>query len=76
MIKYAVKNAFADKYLAEAADEDKRFCQQRNYAFHVCHAIHEMALFDSKEEAVKAYEQSYSNQYNETGIIVEMILSE
>ncbi len=35
-----------------------------------------MALFDSKEEAIKAYEQSYSNQYNETGIIVEMILSE
>ncbi len=74
--KFAIKNAFADKYLAEATAKDKRFCQQREFAFHVCNAVYEMALFDSKEEAIKAYEQSYSNQYNETGIIVEMILSE
>ena len=35
-----------------------------------------MALFDTKEEAIKAYEQSISNQYNETGIIVELITQE
>lgn len=73
-IQYAVKNAFANKYLAEANDDDRRFTPNRMYIFRVCNAIYEMALFDTKEEAIKAYEQSYSSPYNETGIIVEMIL--
>lgn len=73
-IKYAVKNAFANKYLAEANDDEKRFVTNRMYIFRVCNAVYEMALFDTKEEAIKAYEQSFSNPYNETGIIVEMIL--
>lgn len=76
MIKYAVKNAFADKYLAEAKEEDKRFAPNREYVFRVCNAVYEMALFDTKEEAIQAYEQSFSNRYNETGIIVEMIMQE
>ncbi len=75
-IQYAVKNAFANKYLAEANDDDRRLTPNRMYIFRVCNAIYEMALFDTKEEAIKAYEQSYSNQYNETGIIVEMILND
>lgn len=75
-IKYAVKNAFADKYLAEASDDDRRFASNRKYIFRPCNAVYEMALFDSKKDAIKAYEQSFSNQYNETGVIVEMILQE
>lgn len=76
IIKYAVKNAFANKYLAKAKEEDKRCCPQREYIFRVCNAVYEIALFNSEEEAIKAYEQSFSNQYNETGIIVEMIVQE
>lgn len=76
MTKFAVKNAFADKYLAKATDEDRMFIKQRSYAFHSCNAVDEIALFDSKEDAIKAYEQSYSNRYNETGAIVEMIVCE
>lgn len=76
MIKYAIKNVFANKYLAEANDDDRRFAPNRKYVFRVCNAVYEMALFDTKEEAIKAYEQSFSNQYNETGVIVEMILHE
>ncbi len=76
IVKYAVKNAFINKYLAEANDEDKRFTPNRKYVFRACNAVYEIALFDTKEEAIKAYEQSFSNQYNETGIIMEMILHE
>ncbi|MBD5303656.1 MAG: hypothetical protein HDS18_02750 [Bacteroides sp.] len=75
-IKYAVKNAFANKYLAEAIDEDRRFAPNRKYIFRICNAVYEMALFDTKEDAIKAYEQSFSNQYNETGVIMKLILSE
>lgn len=75
-ILYSVKNAFADKYLAEARDDDKRFTHNRKYIFRVCNSIYDMALFDTKEEAIKAYEQSNSNQHNETGIIVELITQE
>ena len=75
-ILYAVKNAFADKYLAKATDSDKMFYKKRQYAFHVCNTIYEMALFSSKEDAIKAYSESYSNPLNETGIIVEMIISD
>ncbi len=73
-IQYAVKNAFANKFLAEASDDDRRFTPNRIYIFRVCNAVYEMALFDTKAEAIKAYEQSYPSPYNETGIIVEMIL--
>lgn len=76
MIKFAVKNAFTDKYLAKATNEDRMFIKQRSYAFHSCNAVDEIALFDSKEDAIKAYEQSCSNRYNETGAIVEMIVCE
>ena len=75
-ILYAVKNAFADKYLAKATDSDKMFCKERKYAFHVCNAIYDIALFNSEEDAIKAYSESYSNPLNETGIIVKMIISE
>ena len=75
-VLYAVKNAFADKYLAEARDDDRRFTPNRQYIFRACNAVYEVALFDTKQEAIMAYEQSFSNQYNETGIIVEMILHE
>lgn len=75
-ILYAVKNAFADKYLAKANETDKMFHKERLYAFHVCNTIYEMALFSSKEDAIKAYSDSLSNSLNETGIIVEMIISE
>lgn len=68
-IKYAIKNAFANKYLAGAKDDDRRFTTNQKYVFRVCNAVYEMALFNTKEEAIKAYEQSFSNQYNETGII-------
>ena len=53
-ILYAVKNAFTDKYLAKATDSDKIFYNERQYAFHVCNAIYDIALFNSKEEAIKA----------------------
>lgn len=76
VIKFSVRNAFADKYLVEANEEDKRLCPHRKYIFRVCNAVYEMALFDTKEEAIQAYEQSFSNRYNETGIIVEMIMQE
>lgn len=77
IIKYAVKNAFADKYLAEARDDDdRRSAPNRKYIFRPCSAVYEVALFDTKEDAFKAYEQSFSNKYNENGIIVEMILHE
>ena len=72
--KYAVKNAFAEKYLAEANDSDKMFHKDRAYAFHVCGEINHVALFDSKEEAEMAYANSHSNPGNETGIIVEMLI--
>lgn len=75
-IFYAVKNAFADKYLAKASETDKLFHKERQYSFHVCNTIHEMVLFRSKEDAIKAYSDSFSNPLNETGIIVEMIVSE
>lgn len=72
--KYTVKNAFAEKYLAEANDSDKMFHKDRAYAFHVCGEINHVALFDSKEEAEMAYANSHSNPGNETGIIVEMLI--
>lgn len=72
--KYAVKSAFAEKYLAEANETDKIFVKDRTHAFHVCHSIYEIALFDTKEEAMDAYADSYSNCGNETGIIVEMLI--
>lgn len=75
-ILYAVKNAFADKYLAEANDTDKIFHKERKFAFHVCNTIYDMALFNSKEDAINAFSDSFSNPANETGIIVEMIISE
>lgn len=75
-IKYTVKNAFADKYLAEANDDDRKYVPNCKYIFRSCNAVYEVALFDTKEDAIQAYEQSFSNQYNETGIIVEMILHE
>ncbi|WP_305156525.1 hypothetical protein [uncultured Muribaculum sp.] len=75
-ILYAVKNAFTDKYLAKATDSDKIFYNERQYAFHVCNAIYDIALFNSKEEAIKAYSESHLNPLNETGLIVEMIISE
>lgn len=76
IVKYAIKNAFANKYLAKATNEDRMFFKQRCYAFHCCNAIDEIALFDTKEDAINAYEQSCSNRYNETGVIVEMIVCE
>lgn len=75
-VLYAVKNAFANKYLAEANDDDRRFTPNRKYIFRACNTVYEIALFDTKKEAIMAYEQSFSNQYIETGIIVEMILHE
>lgn len=75
-ILYAVKNAFANKYLAKASDSDKMFYKERQYAFHVCNTVYEMALFNSKEDAIRAYSESFSNPLNETGIIVEMIIEE
>lgn len=53
IVKYAVKNAFINKYLAEANDEDKRFTPNRKYVFRACNAVYEIALFDTKEEAIK-----------------------
>ena len=53
-IKYAVKYAFADKYLAVAVESDKTCVKNRTYAYHDCNAIYEIALFDTKEEAIKA----------------------
>lgn len=73
-LKYAIKNAFADKYLAQASESDKRFLPNRLYAFHPCSAIYEIALFNTKEEAIEAYENSNSNPMNEVGIIVEIIV--
>ena len=61
-------------FLQKASDDDRRFTPNRIYIFRVCNAVYEMALFDTKAEAIKAYEQSYPSPYNETGIIVEMIL--
>lgn len=75
-IQYTVKSAFSSKYLAKASDSDKIFNKERKYAFHVCNAIYEVALFDSKEEAIKAYSESFSNSLNETGVIVEMIIGD
>ncbi len=73
-IKYAVKYAFADKYLAVAVESDKTCVKNRTYAYHDCNAIYEIALFDTKEEAIKAYENAFVSKLNETGIIVEMII--
>lgn len=75
-IKFAIKNTFADKYLAVADDSDRIRIPNRAYAFHDCNAIYEIALFDTKEDAIKAYEQSNSMPYNETGMIVELIVSD
>ena len=74
--KYTIKNAFANEYLAEADETDKIFLKERNYAFHVCQALHEIAIFDTKEEAMNAYAESFSNPLNEVGIIVEVLLKE
>lgn len=71
---YAVKDAFANRYLSDANELDKMYHKERMYAFHVCNAVYEVALFNSKEEAIKAYLDSYSNPLNETGLIVEMIV--
>lgn len=75
-IKYAVKNAFAGTYLAKADVSDRMYFPEREYAFHACHSFHDLVLFESKENAVKAYEKSYTNSLNETGVIVEMIISD
>lgn len=74
--KYAIKNAFADKFLAEADETDKIFLKERNYAFHTCDGLHQIAIFDTKEEAMNAYAESFSNQLSEVGIIVEVLLKE
>lgn len=76
IIRYAVKNAFDERYLAEAKEVDKLYHPKRTYAFHVCNAIYEVALFNTKKDAIRAYSDSFSNPLNETGVIVEMIVNE
>lgn len=73
---YAVKNAFANMYLAEANESDRTYHKERSYAFHVCYSIYEIALFNTEEDAIRAYSESFSNPLNETGIIVEMLVNE
>lgn len=73
-LKYAIKYAFEDKYLAQASESDKKFAPNRIYAFHTCSAVYEIALFNSKVEAIEAYENSNSNPLNEVGMIVEIIV--
>lgn len=63
-------------YVDGISKEDFAKALNSKFVWNICNALYEIALFDSKEDAIKAYEQSNFNQYNETGVIVEMILHE
>ena len=74
--KFAIKNAFSEKYLAKAVKSDKEVYPNRAYAFYACNSVYGMALFNTKDEAIEAYSQSNLNYDNEAGLIVEIIIKE
>lgn len=76
-IKYIVKSESQGTYLTHATDVEQQYIPNQIYTFRSCDLNHDVIKFDSKEEAISAYEKilkNHSDVYDP--VIFETIVSE
>ena len=77
--KYIVKSESQRTYLTHATDFDRKQIPNQVYAFKSCNLDYDVIKFDSKEEAISAYEEAIKNHsYGDAyaAVILETIVSE
>ena len=78
-IKYIVKSESQGTYLTHATDVDRKYIPNQVYTFKTCSLDYGVIKFDSKEEAISAYEEAIKNHsYGDVyaAVILETVVSE
>ena len=78
-IKYIVKSESQGTYLTHATDVDRKYIPNQVYTFKTCNLDYDVIRFDSKEEAISAYEEAIKNHsYGDVSaaVILETVVSE